>query len=171
MDTKQILNTAITAFILAIVLPVIFGVLEAANKRRSRRVGGISILKYPVAAKALGILGIAMSAVMIIGALHAPAGRRTLAITIYGLMALLFLVLPLEFYSRRIEFDNQKIVIRCLWHSERRIPWADVISFIHQPHRKVWVLETKTYGKITISSFLEGLHDLQMAAVKYGKAA
>jgi hypothetical protein len=171
MDIKKVLSTATTAFVLAIVLPIIFRALEAASKRDSRRVGSMSFLEYPIAAKALGILAIGVSAVLMFSALNERAGRRTLTIAVCSAMALLFLALPLECFSRRIEFNDQEVVIRSIWHRERRIRWADVISFIHLPREKAWVLESKTYGKIKISSFLQGLNDLRMAAVKYGKAA
>jgi len=167
MDIKQTFTSAITALI----LPIIFGLLFAANKRQARRVGSVSVVEYPVVAKAMGILAIVASGIIVFVALRSPANERTHAIAICGTIAVLFFFLPLEFFFRRIEFDDQEIVIRCIWRSERRILWADVVSFIHLPREKEWILETKSCGKMKLSTFLQGLHDLQAVAVKHGKGA
>ncbi len=167
MATKQILTTAITALI----LPIIFSVLMAANKRKARSVGNISVVEYPALAKALGVFAIAASGIMIFVASRAPENERTRAFVICGIIALLFFFLPLEFFFRRIEFDDREIVIHCVWRSDLRLPWADVVSFTHLERQKEWILETKNYGKIKLSTFLQGLHDLHAQAVKHGKGA
>jgi hypothetical protein len=167
MDTKQILTSAITA----LTLPIIFILLYAANKRKARMVGNVSVAEYPVLAKAIGVFAVLGSGIMIFVASRAPANERAVAFAGCGIMALLFFFLPLEFYFRRIEFDEQEIVIRCVWRSQRRIPWTDVVAFVHLPRQKEWILETRNHGKIKFSTFLQGLHDLQAAAIKHGKGA
>ena len=167
MDTNQFL----TAAIMALILPTIFSLLYAANRRKPRRIGNVSVVEYPVLAKVLGILAIVASAIMLFVASRAPTNDRSQAFAICGIIAILFFFMPLEFYFRRIEFDDQEIVIRCIWRSERRIPWMDVISFVHLPRQKEWILESKSSGKIKLSTFLQGLRELQAAAVKHGKGA
>jgi hypothetical protein len=122
-------------------------------------------------AKAIGVLAIAGCGILIFVAARATASQRPQTLILCAIFALPMLFLPLEFYFRRIEFDEREIVIYCAWRSERRIPWTEVVSFVHLPRQKEWILETKNHGKIKLSMFLQGLHDLQAAAVKQGKGA
>jgi hypothetical protein len=156
--------------ITALVLPIIFGLLLAANSRKARRVGDVSIVEYPVLAKALGILAIGASALMLFVAFRAPEDQRIAALSVCGAFSLLLFFLPIEFFFRRIEFDDREIVIHCAWRKTRRIPWADVVSFRHFPEKKEWVLESTSRGKMKLSTFLQGLRDLQQAAASHGKA-
>jgi hypothetical protein len=155
--------------ITALLLPIVFASLYAASKRGARRVGNVTIVEYPGAAKALGIAAVGASALMIFVAFRAPEEQRKMALMICGSFALLFFFLPLEFTFRRIEFDDETIVIRCAWRKMRRILWVDVISFTELPRQKEWVLESKSHGKIKLSTFLRGLPDLRAAAIKHGK--
>ena len=167
MDTKEILTLEITALILSIV----FGLLFASDKRGASRVANISVVEYPVPAMAIGAFAIAISGMMNFVASRAPANQRTVPFAACGIFALLFFFLPLEFYFRRIEFGEKGIAIRCVWRSERRIPWTNVVAFVHLPRQKEWILETKSLAKIKLSTFLQGLHDLQTEAVKHDKGA
>jgi hypothetical protein len=165
MSIKDNLGPAITA----LVLPMVFSLMHAAGRRKARRVSEVSIVEYPGIAKALGILAIGASALMLFVAFRAPEKERVMALSFCGVFSLLFFFLPLEFFFRRIEFDEREIVIHCAWRVARRIPWTEVISFQPQPPRKEWILQTKNHGKIQFSSFLQGLQDLD-AAVRAARA-
>ena len=167
MSIKDNLGPAITA----LVLPIIFSVMFAANKRAARRVGSVSIIEYPRIAKVIGILAIGAGAFMLFLGFHAPENERTIALSFCGAFSLLFFFLPLEFFFRRIEFNDHEIVIYCAWRKVRRIPWIEVVSFEHLHIVKEWVLETRSHGTIKLSTFLQGLEDLRAATYKNAKKA
>jgi hypothetical protein len=123
MSIKDNLGPAITALI----LPMVFSLMYAAGRRKARRVGGVSIVEYPGVVKTLGILAIGASAIMLFVAFRAPEKERVMALSICGAFSLLFFFLPLEFFFRRIEFDDREIVIHRAWRKVRRIPSAEVM--------------------------------------------
>lgn len=164
MNTKDNLVAVLTASI----TPVVFALMYVAAKRKPRRIGNVSIVEYPTIAKVLGIVAIGGSALMLFAAFRTPEKERIIAISICGAFSLLFFFLPVEFFFRRIEFDDQCIVVHCAWRNVRRIPWADVRLFTQPPGRREWVLDSKSHGKIQFSSFLQGLEEFRAAVSKRG---
>lgn len=93
-----------------------------------------------------------------------PPYARKMGFLSFGTIAFVLLCFAPEIYSKRIEFDDEEIVIYCVWRKPRHIRWADVVSV--KSDQIQCILETRNQGKIVLLTYLEGLRSLQEAAQK-----
>lgn len=76
---------------------------------------------------------------------------------IFFILALMCLVIFLEAAFFRIAYDDYHIFTRSPWRPFRRIPWHSLTGYSWSEINEWHVLETRSQGKIRVSTFLVGL--------------
>jgi hypothetical protein len=131
-------------------------------------------LAYNAFAKGLGIVALVVAivllSVVVAGAVsQQPASQRAAASMVFIVLGVGLLLLPMEFFTRKIYFDPERIRIVSAWKLPREIVWTDVVPFGFLPDKCEWRLVTKTFGTIKLSTMLAGLIHLQLIAQEKGK--
>ena len=155
-----------TSFIASVVAFAVVGLFIGwvlkAGSRNAQREKGRAVIYYPAPVKIGHFIGTAILVWLVV---RAALAGETMYVMSFGTMAFVISCFSVELYTKRIEFDDQEILIYFAWLQPKRIPWADVVSLKPQSEWDL-ILKTRTRGKITLLTFLSGLRDLRAAATK-----
>lgn len=150
---------------MAVLLPLALVLLLTASRRPHSPAS--SRVEYPFAVKLFGLLGASIAGIFVALCSRVPETERAECMVVGTITCVLLVLLALEFFFRRVEFDHSGIVVRSLWHKARPIPWTDVVGLRCRTSRPEWVLETTQYGKFRLSALLRGLGALNAAVTAH----
>ena len=158
------LSHVLTALLVPLVLG---GLLYLARRQATVQVReGRLVLRYGWALQTIEILAALMAGLMMFLAIQARPDQRGIAMVVVLGFVLLAVVLGLEVFGVRVEFDADTIWCFSPWRRNRAIPWAEIerVTFSHV--NQWWIVRTRTgaLGSIRLSQFLTGVEDFLTAA-------
>ena len=130
---------------------------------RADREAGRRILHYDARMRLVGWGLAALLAPLLVFSVSSLSGfqanRVLLALALAALSICIPLVLLLEVYRVRVEFDETAIYTFSPWRPSRTIPWSDVISSRYSEWLRWHVIRTKSHGDVRLSDLLSGLDE------------
>jgi hypothetical protein len=129
---------------------------------------GRFVLKYGRAVKSLGCICTILGFGFIYAAAHASKDQMITAACVSGALFAMCLVLFVEFYFVRIEFDEEFIYTFSPWRRKRVIPWNKVTGYSYSEVNRWHVLKTQKFGAVRLSVLLSGLGTMAEQLEKRG---
>lgn len=140
----------------AIVLAIALGFLARNAKFHADSTGKRSVLKYGTPIRIFAwLLLCGLTAGLYMGSRRSIQGPGSW-LGVFAFFAGVMLVLFLEIYVVRIEFDDYAIYTRSPWRPERSIPWSEITSYSFSGISQWYVFRTRSMGAVRLSVYLSG---------------
>lgn len=158
----------------SIIVPVVIGgLLYAARRQAKVRIHDARlVVEYGWGMRGFGLFAVLFAGFMVFIATRAKPEEQIMAAAVSGGFVLLAIILAVEVFRVRVEFDAESVRCFSPWRRNRVIPWEAVDTITYSQMNQWWVVRTKggAHGSVRLSQFLTGVADFVVAAQARGVA-